>query len=177
MAGQERVDVRQRCCHAARERFEGLSRFARVHPDDVMRQPRKPLHRLREMLRSIAFPPIAHDHQHRTASHAASAELVDEGSDRMADTGTTGPIVGRLGRLPVRDLGIGGGQLPSEPRQVGCEDECFRLDCLNGTAHQMQIYACIWLHRPGDVRDQDDAARFGSALAIHQAHRVTGRSM
>ncbi len=177
VAAHERVDPRQSRHQAARPRFEAGRADAWVDPHDAIGQPAQTPHLAPDQRRVAPLPSVGQDHNHRAARHPALAVAVVERLQRVADPRAARPV-GRGGRSALdRSLGVTRSQRARDASQASGEDKGFGVrPSARGAGEELNIGACVWLHRARDVAQQDDPPTHHPPPAPGQPDRVAGRA-
>ena len=82
--------------------------LARIDPDDPVRQPPQPAHRLGDLLGVVGRPAVGEHDDDGAAGQPAAAVLGDEPADALGQPGAAGPVrrpSPRRGRAPGRGRG------------------------------------------------------------------------
>ena len=164
----------QRGGHAADQRRVARRRLAGVDPDDPVRQPAQPPHRLGHLLRVVGRPAVGQHDDDRAAGQPPPAVVGDE--PRRCPSASRVPPAQSEAVAPARASAWSGsrhGQLPGEPGQPGGEDERLRPRPGDRALQQRQVDPRVGLHRAGDVAQQHQPPR--PACAGARAPAAPGR--
>src|SRR5829696_5929403 len=88
VAGEEYVDVRERCRHSTGQGPVAGFGLEGVHPDHPAGKTREALHALREHFHVSPVPAVREDDDHGAAGHAALSPQVHELLDGVAESGS-----------------------------------------------------------------------------------------
>ena len=106
--------------HAGGLGGEAVLARVRVHPHHPVGEPLQPRHLLGELGRVAALPPVAGDHDDRTAGRAALAPAVEEGLELLAEPGAAAPVGYGCTRGRSAASGVADRAARGRPGSAGC---------------------------------------------------------
>ena len=177
MAAHERVAVRQRGHHSAGLHGERSGADPWIDPHDPVSQAREALHLTPHQHRVATLPAVGENHDHGAACHATTSVPVVELSQRVADPGPARPIGRGGGSALDRTLRVARSQRAGQTGQPCGEHERLGVrTAAGGAGEELQVRACVGLHRAGDVAEQYESPAGDASVSTRETNRLASRA-